>query len=104
MSRGLFRLVGVWSGCWVVRDEFCWNNNCVIINMHGKTTIKKNNNKLLVRRRHNSGYTQTGGEYSVNCSLCVWGLWGGGAPRGGGGGGGGGGGRGGGGGGGGWWW
>jgi hypothetical protein len=20
MSRGLFRLVGVWSGCWVVRD------------------------------------------------------------------------------------
>jgi hypothetical protein len=19
---------------------FCWNNNCVIINMHGKTTIK----------------------------------------------------------------
>jgi hypothetical protein len=32
MSRELFRLVGVWSGCWVVR---------VIINMHGKTTIKK---------------------------------------------------------------
>jgi hypothetical protein len=20
MSRGLFRLVGVWSGCWVLRD------------------------------------------------------------------------------------
>jgi hypothetical protein len=19
---------------------FCWNNNCIIINMHGKTTIK----------------------------------------------------------------
>jgi hypothetical protein len=35
MSRELFRLVGVWSGCWVVRDYR------VIINMHGKTTIKK---------------------------------------------------------------
>jgi hypothetical protein len=22
MSRGLFRLVGVWSGCWVVREDF----------------------------------------------------------------------------------
>jgi hypothetical protein len=22
MSRELFRLVGVWSGCWVVRDDF----------------------------------------------------------------------------------
>jgi hypothetical protein len=21
-------------------SAFCWNNNCVIINMHGKTTIK----------------------------------------------------------------
>jgi hypothetical protein len=20
--------------------EFCWNNNCIIVNMHGKTTIK----------------------------------------------------------------
>jgi hypothetical protein len=30
MSRGLFRLVGVRSGCWVVRDAV----------MHGKTTIK----------------------------------------------------------------
>jgi hypothetical protein len=59
MARGLFRLVGVWSGCWVVRDvqivqivifcafnnkktsAFCYNNNCVIINMHGKTTTLK---------------------------------------------------------------
>jgi hypothetical protein len=24
-------------------SAFCWNNNCVIINMHGKTTIKINN-------------------------------------------------------------
>jgi hypothetical protein len=36
MSRELFRLVGVWSGCLVVRDA-----SRVIINMHGKTTIKK---------------------------------------------------------------
>jgi hypothetical protein len=39
MSRGLLRLVGVRTGCWVVCD-CSWNNNCVIINMHGKTTIK----------------------------------------------------------------
>jgi hypothetical protein len=23
MSRGVFRLVGVWNGCWVVRDDPC---------------------------------------------------------------------------------
>jgi hypothetical protein len=23
-------------------SAFCWNNNCVIINMHGKTTLEKN--------------------------------------------------------------
>jgi hypothetical protein len=21
---------------------FCWNNNCIIVNLHGKTTIKTN--------------------------------------------------------------
>jgi hypothetical protein len=26
MSRGLFRLVGVWSGCWVVRDAVTQKN------------------------------------------------------------------------------
>jgi hypothetical protein len=26
MSRELFRLVGVWSGCWVVRVKFAGSN------------------------------------------------------------------------------
>jgi hypothetical protein len=45
ISRGLFRLVGVRSVAWVVRDAV---NNCVIINMHGKTTIKKNKSGYLI--------------------------------------------------------
>jgi hypothetical protein len=33
-------------------SAFCWNNNCVIINMHGKTTLKKGIRLLEWQKRY----------------------------------------------------